>query len=128
MPNNIKESGTDDVELQITKPARAAELVKGDSDGDPTYRAAFRVYAFDDVLLVGVHVAGHGYKVHLPVARQRVRHGNSDWTTLTDSIHTTVPVGSSIAISSRHSPRNGSERPRTGSYYAKTMCLTSVMR
>jgi len=57
-------------------------------------------------------VAGHGYKVHLPVARQR--HGNSDWTTLTDSIHTTVPVGSSIAISSRHSPRNGSERPRTG--------------
>lgn len=99
MPNNIQESGADAVALQITKPARAAELVEVDSDGDPTYRAAVRVYAFDDVLLVvdrdrvdpaavaelvatvardtasiyqavdaGVHVAGHGYKVHLPMA------------------------------------------------------------
>lgn len=52
MPNSIKDAGADGVALQITKPARAAGLVEEDSDGNATYRADVRVYAFDDVLLV----------------------------------------------------------------------------
>jgi hypothetical protein len=100
MVNQIKESGTEGLALQITKPARAAELVEEDSEGNATYRADVRVYAFDHVLLVvdidnvsaahtaelvssaagdtdsiyramdaSVQIAGNGYQVQLPPAR-----------------------------------------------------------
>ncbi len=52
MVNQIKESGTEGLALQITKPARAAELVEESNEGDLTYRADVRVYAFDHLLLV----------------------------------------------------------------------------
>ncbi len=52
MANTIKESGTEGLALQVTKPARAAELVEETSEGDATYRADVRVYSFDYVLLV----------------------------------------------------------------------------
>jgi hypothetical protein len=100
MANQIKESGTEGLALQITKPARAAELVEENSDGDATYRADVRVYSFEHVLLVvdvdtvspthtaelvasaardtnsiyramnaSVQIAGNGYQVQLPPAR-----------------------------------------------------------
>jgi hypothetical protein len=52
MVNQIKRSGTEGVALQITKPARAAELVEETEDGTATYRADVRVYSFDHLLLV----------------------------------------------------------------------------
>jgi hypothetical protein len=52
MTNKIKKSGTEGLALQITKPARAAELVEENSDGDATYRADVRVYAFSHLLLI----------------------------------------------------------------------------
>lgn len=100
MTNKIKESGIEGLALQITRPARAAELVEENSDGDPTYRADVRVYAFSHLLLVvdvenvstrhiaelvaaaardtksiyramdaSVQIAGNGYQVQLPPAR-----------------------------------------------------------
>jgi hypothetical protein len=100
MVNQIKESGTEGLALQITKPARAAELVEENSEGESTYRADVRVYAFDHLLLVvdvdkvptrhtaelvasasrdtksiyramdaSVQIAGNGYQVQLPPAR-----------------------------------------------------------
>lgn len=52
MVNQIKESGTEGLALQITKPARAGELVEENSDGDATYRADVRIYSFDHLLFV----------------------------------------------------------------------------
>ena len=52
MANQIKSSGADGVALQVTTPARAAGLVEEDNDGEATYLADVRVYAFDDLLLV----------------------------------------------------------------------------
>ena len=52
MANQIKASGADGVALQVTTPARAAGLVEEDNDGEATYLADVRVYAFDDHLLV----------------------------------------------------------------------------
>lgn len=52
MANQIKASGADGVALQVTTPARAAGLVEEDNDGEATYLADVRVYAFDDLLLV----------------------------------------------------------------------------
>ena len=52
MPNAIKETRPGALALQVTKPARAAGLVEEDADGDATYRADVRVYAFDGLLLV----------------------------------------------------------------------------
>lgn len=51
MPNAIKRSG-EGLALQVTKPARAADLVEENADGEPTRRAEVLVYAFDDTLLV----------------------------------------------------------------------------
>lgn len=51
MPNTIEESG-DGVALQVATPARKAELITEDSEGEPTSLAAVRVYAFNNVLLV----------------------------------------------------------------------------
>jgi hypothetical protein len=100
MVNQIKESGTEGLALQITKSARAAELIEENSEGDPTYRADVRVYSFNHLLLVvdvenvsaahtaelvssaardtksiyramnaSVQIAGNGYQVQLPPAR-----------------------------------------------------------
>jgi len=100
MVNTIKQSGTEGLALQITKPARCANLVEEDSSGEPTELAEVLVYAFDHLLLVvdservqtaqraelvasaardtgsiyramgaGVQIAGHGYQVQLPPAR-----------------------------------------------------------
>jgi hypothetical protein len=100
MVNQIKESGTEGLALQITKPARAAELVEENSEGEPTSLADVRVYSFEHVLLVvdveavaateiaelvasaardtqsiyramdaSVQIAGNGYQVQLPPAR-----------------------------------------------------------
>jgi hypothetical protein len=52
MVNQIKESGTEGLALQITKPARAAELVEENSEGAPTSLADVRVYSFQHMLLV----------------------------------------------------------------------------
>jgi hypothetical protein len=52
MANQIKSSGADGFALQVTKPARAAELVEEDEDGEATYLANVRVFAFDQLLLV----------------------------------------------------------------------------
>lgn len=52
MGNDIKRSGTDGLALQITEPARSAGLVEENDEGDATYLADVRVYAFDDLLLV----------------------------------------------------------------------------
>jgi hypothetical protein len=49
--NNIKEAG-DGVALQITKPARAAELVEENEDGEATDRSNLRVHSFDGLVLV----------------------------------------------------------------------------
>lgn len=51
MPNAIKQSG-EGLALQVTKPARAANLVEENPDGDATQRADVLVYAFDETLLV----------------------------------------------------------------------------
>lgn len=98
--NRIKQSGTDGLALQITHPARAADFVDEDSDGNATYRADVLVYAFDHLLVVidtervqtahraelvasaardtdsiyrameaTVQIAGNGYQVQLPPAR-----------------------------------------------------------
>ena len=52
MPNQIKTSGAAGFALQVTKPARAAELVDEDADGNAISLADVRVYAFDHLLLV----------------------------------------------------------------------------
>jgi len=52
MANQIKASGADGVALQVTTPARSAGLVEENNDGEATYLADVRVYAFDDLLLV----------------------------------------------------------------------------
>lgn len=52
MPNSIKRSGADGVALQVTKWARAAEMVEENSNDEATRLADVRVYAFDHVLLV----------------------------------------------------------------------------
>ncbi len=100
MVNQIKKSGTEGVALQITRPARAAELVEENSEGEVTSLAAVRVYAFDHLLLAvdtdvvsaeqtaelvasaardsgsiyramaaSVQIAGNGYQLQLPPAR-----------------------------------------------------------
>ena len=51
MPNSIKRSAGG-LALQITKPARQAELVVEDSDGTATRRAEAHIYGFDGLLLV----------------------------------------------------------------------------
>ena len=51
MPNNIKRSAGG-LALQVTKPARQAELVVEDSDGTATRRAEAHIYGFDGLLLV----------------------------------------------------------------------------
>jgi hypothetical protein len=51
MANSIKSSGGG-LALQVTKPARQAELVTEDSDGNATRLADVLVYGFDSLLLV----------------------------------------------------------------------------
>jgi hypothetical protein len=51
MANKIKESA-EGLALQVTKPARKAELVTEDADGNATRLAGVYVYGFDDLLLV----------------------------------------------------------------------------
>lgn len=51
MPNSIKRSAGG-LALQVTKPARQAELVVEDSDGTATRRAEAYIYGFDGLLLV----------------------------------------------------------------------------
>lgn len=51
MPNDIKQSA-DGLALQVTKPARKADLVLEDADGNATRRADVYVYGFDALLLV----------------------------------------------------------------------------
>ena len=98
-PNAIKKGGGDDVRLQITKPARAAGLVRENSEGEWTALSDVHVWGFDGLLLVigddvdmayradlvskaagyteSVHggyratvsEAGNGYQVQLPGAR-----------------------------------------------------------
>jgi len=50
--NQIKESGSDGLALQITEAARAAGMVEETNDGEASRRADVRVFAFDGVLLV----------------------------------------------------------------------------
>ena len=57
MANQIKSSGAAGAALQVTKPARAAGLVEEDEDGEATYLAEVRVFAFDQLLLVVDHEA-----------------------------------------------------------------------
>jgi hypothetical protein len=52
MVNSIKEKGTQGLALMITKPARSANLVEENNDGDATYTASVRVYSFDHLLIV----------------------------------------------------------------------------
>ena len=52
MANRIKFSGVDGLALQVTKSARSAGLVEEGSEGDSTYLANVRVFAFDHLLLV----------------------------------------------------------------------------
>jgi hypothetical protein len=97
MPNKIKRSG-DDLALQVTKPTRAAKLVR-ETDDETTRLANIRVFAFDKHLLVididrvkkrkccrtvisaaldtvsihrvanaSLQIAGNGYQVQLPGA------------------------------------------------------------
>lgn len=49
--NSIKNSA-DGLALQVTKPARRAELVLEDADGEATRLADVYVYGFDDLLVV----------------------------------------------------------------------------
>ena len=51
MPNSIKRSAGG-LALQVTKPARQAELVVEDSDSTATRRAEAHIYGFDGLLLV----------------------------------------------------------------------------
>ena len=51
MTNRIKSSGADGLALQVTKSARSAGLVEEGSEGDATYLADVRVFAFDHLLL-----------------------------------------------------------------------------
>jgi hypothetical protein len=51
VPNSIKSSGGG-LALQVTKPARQAELVTEASDGNATRLADVLVYGFDNLLLV----------------------------------------------------------------------------
>ncbi|WP_435158990.1 hypothetical protein [Haladaptatus sp. DFWS20] len=97
MPNTIKRSG-DGLALQVTKPARSAELVE-ETDDELARLADIRVFAFDGLLLVvdidritdenivelatsaaldtvsihrvanaSLQIAGNGYQVQLPGA------------------------------------------------------------
>ncbi len=99
MPNKIKRSG-DGFALQVTKPARAAELVE-ETDDETTSLANIRVFTFDNLLLVldpdritdehivelattaaretvsihrvtdaSLQIAGNGYQVQLPGAAE----------------------------------------------------------
>lgn len=52
MGNKIKDSGSSGLALQVTKEARSAGVIEETDDGDATYLANVRVYAFDDLLLV----------------------------------------------------------------------------
>lgn len=52
MVNQIKSSGANGLALQVTKAARSGGLVEEDDDGDATYLADVRVFAFDSLLLV----------------------------------------------------------------------------
>jgi hypothetical protein len=52
MANQIKSSGAAGAALQVTKPARAAGLVEENEDGEATYLAEVRIFAFDNLLLV----------------------------------------------------------------------------
>jgi hypothetical protein len=52
MANQIKASGAAGAALQVTKPARAAGLVEENEEGEATYLAEIRVFAFDHLLLV----------------------------------------------------------------------------
>jgi hypothetical protein len=52
MANQIKSSGAAGAALQVTRPARAAGFVEEDKNGEATYLAEVRVFAFDHLLLV----------------------------------------------------------------------------
>jgi hypothetical protein len=52
MANQIKSSGAAGAALQVTKPARAAGLVKENREGEATHLSQVRVFAFDQLLLV----------------------------------------------------------------------------
>lgn len=52
MANQIKSSGAAGLALQVTKPARSGGFVEEDDDGNATYLAEVRVFAFDSLLLV----------------------------------------------------------------------------
>jgi hypothetical protein len=52
MANSIKKSGAGGLALQVTRPAREAELVEENSEGDARYLADVRVFSFDHLLLV----------------------------------------------------------------------------
>lgn len=54
MPNSLKTTTGErsTLALQVTREARSAGLVEEDVDGEATYRAPVRVYAFEDALLV----------------------------------------------------------------------------
>ena len=52
MPNSIKYDGESGSALQVTKQARASELVEEDANGDPTRLAPVRVHAFHRLLLI----------------------------------------------------------------------------
>lgn len=51
MVNRVMHSG-DGLALEVTAPARAAQLVEEDSDGTPTRLADVYVYSFDDLILI----------------------------------------------------------------------------
>jgi hypothetical protein len=51
MANHIKSSG-EGLALQVTKPVRSAALVEEDSEGNASYLADVRVFAFDHLLLI----------------------------------------------------------------------------
>lgn len=56
MPQNSIKADGDSRRLQVTKPARAADLVEEQGDGDSqrtTYRADVYVHAFDGIIVIG---------------------------------------------------------------------------
>lgn len=50
MGNDIKDYG-DGLSLQVTRPARSAELVEENDEGEARYLAEVRVFAFDNLLV-----------------------------------------------------------------------------
>ncbi len=85
-PNSIKNSA-DGLALQVTKPARRAELVLEDADGDPTRLAEVYVYGFDELLVVVDANVSVSYRAELVAAAARD----------TDSIHRGATASVQIA-------------------------------